>query len=53
MRTAVLLVWAGCVCSIARGVCCLLWTVSPWRRLAMLAVLLLAVSCAHRPQREL
>ena len=52
MRAAVLLLWAGCLYAIARSVCCLLWTASPLRRLLTLAVRLLALSSAHRPQRQ-
>ena len=52
MRTAVILLWAGCLWAIARGVCCLIWTASPWRRILTLAVLALAASCAHCPLKE-
>ena len=52
MGTALILLWAGCLWSICRGILCLLWAASPWRRMLMLAVLALALSCAHRPQRE-
>lgn len=49
MTAAVILLWAGCLWSITRSVLSLLLTASPWRRLLVLAVLLLAVSCAHKP----
>ena len=39
MRAAVLLLWASCLYMLARSVLCLLLTASPWRRLAVLAVL--------------
>ena len=52
MGAAVLLLWAGCLWTLARSVCCLLWTASPLRRLLTRAVLLLALSSAHRPQRQ-
>lgn len=48
MTAAVILLWAGCLWSITRSVQFLL-TASPWRRLLVLAVLLLAASCAHKP----
>lgn len=50
MAAAIVLLWAGCLYSIARSLLCLLLTASPWRRLAVLAVLALAARCAHRPQ---
>lgn len=50
MRAAVILLWAGCLYILARGVCLLLWTASPLRRLVTLAVLALAASCAHKPK---
>lgn len=53
MRTAVILLWASCLYTIARSLLCLLFTASPLRRALTLAVLLLAISCAHRPQRGL
>lgn len=52
MTAAVILLWASCLWSIARGVCCLILTASSWRRLAVLAVLAFAASCAHRPQEN-
>lgn len=52
MTAAVILLWAGCLYTLARSVLCLLLTASPGRRLLVLAVLALALSCAHRPQRE-
>ncbi len=53
MKTAVVLLWAGCLWAIARDILCLIYAASPWRRVLTLSILLLAVSCAHRPQREL
>lgn len=50
MRTAVVLLWAGCLCSICRGILCLLWAVSPWRRVLVLAVLALALVCCRSPE---
>ena len=50
MRAAVVLLWAGCLWSIARGVLCLLLTASPWRRLVVLAVLALAASNLRTPR---
>ena len=44
MRAAVLLLWASCLYMLARSVLCLLLTASPWRRLAVLAVLALSRS---------
>lgn len=52
MRAAVILLWASCLWSIARSVCCLLWTAGPLRRLLVLAVLALAVLSAHQPRSE-
>ncbi len=53
MRTAVILLWASCLYNIARSVLCLIWAASPWRRLLVLTVLLLAGSCAHKPKAPL
>lgn len=50
MRTAVILLWAGCLWAIARGVCCLIWTASPWRRMLTLAVMALAASSLRPPR---
>lgn len=52
MHAAVILLWAGCLWSLSRGVLCLIWTASPWRRLLALAVLALAVLSAHHPRSE-
>lgn len=52
MTAAVILLWAGCLWSIARSILCLLLTAAPWKRLAVLAVLLLARSCCHVPQEK-
>ena len=37
MRTAVILLWAGCLWSIAGALCRLIWTASLWRKLLALA----------------
>lgn len=50
MRAAVLLLWASCLYMLARSVLCLLLTASPWRRLAVLAVLALALACCRSPE---
>lgn len=50
MRGTVLLIWACCLWSIAREVCCLLWTASPWRRVLTLAILALAAANCHKPR---
>ncbi len=50
MRTAVLLLWAGCLYVLARGVLCLIWAASPWRRILTLAVLTLALACCRTPE---
>ncbi len=52
MRAAALLLWASCLYTIARSLLCLLFTASPLRRALTLAVLLLAVRCAHRPREK-
>ena len=52
MGAAVMLLWAGCLYSIARSVLSLVCAASLWRRLLMLGVLLLTVSCAHKPQEH-
>lgn len=52
MGAAVLLLWAGCLYTIARSVLCLLFTASPWKRLMVLAVIALAVSRAHPPREN-
>lgn len=52
MRAAVILLWAGCLWSIARDILCLIYTASPWRRLLVLVVAVLAASCAHKPQEH-
>lgn len=49
MTAAVILLWGCCLWSIVRSILSLLLTASPWRRLLMLAVLLLTASCAHKP----
>ena len=49
MAAAVILIWGCCLWSITRSVLSLLLAANPWRRLLVLAVLLLAVSCAHKP----
>ena len=50
MRTAVILLWAGCLWSICRGILCLFWAASPWRRMLVLAVLALALVCRRSPE---
>ena len=50
MRAAVLLLWASCLWSIARGLLFLLLMASPWRRLLVLAVLALALTCCRSPE---
>ena len=52
MTAAVILLWVGCLWSITRSILSLLLTARPWRRAMMLAVLLLASSCAHKPQEQ-
>lgn len=49
MTAAVILLLAGCLWSILRSILFLLLTASPWRRLLVLAVLLLAAFSAHKP----
>ena len=50
MRAAVLLLWASCLYMLARSVLCLLLTASPWRRLAVLAVLALTLAYCRSPE---
>lgn len=50
MRTALILLWAGCLWSLARAVCCLIWAASPLRRALTLAVLVLALTCRRTPE---
>ncbi len=50
MRAAVLLLWASCLYVLARGILCLFWAASPWRRALTLAVLLLALICCRSPE---
>ena len=52
MTAAVIFLWASCIWSIARSVCCFLLTASPLRWLVTLAVLALAVSSAHKPHKK-
>jgi len=52
MQTAVVFLWIGCLWSIARSVLHLICWASPWRRLLVLAVLVLTASCAHRPRER-
>lgn len=52
MHAAVILLWVSCIWSIARSVLCLLLTATPWKRLALLAVLLLARSFCHTPEQK-
>ena len=48
MRAAVILLWAGCLYTLARSVLCLLLAASPWRRMLVLAVISLALSSCHK-----
>lgn len=50
MRAAVLLLWASCLYVLARGILCLFWAASPWRRALTLAVLALALTCRRAPE---
>ena len=50
MGAALILLWAGCLYMLARSVLCLLLTASPWRRLAVLAVLALTLACCRSPE---
>ena len=52
MTAAVIFLWASCLYSIARSVLCFLLAASPTKRLLVLVVLLLAASCAHKPQEQ-
>ena len=52
MGTALVLLWAGCLYTLARSVLCLLLAASPWRRILVLAVLALTLLCAHPPQER-
>lgn len=52
MTAAVIFLWAGCIWSIVQSVCCFLLTASLWRRLLVLAVLVLAASSCHVPQEK-
>lgn len=50
MTTAVILLWAGCLWSIARDILCLICTASPWRRLLVLAVAATALAFHRSPE---
>ena len=50
MRAAVLLLWVSCLYTIFRAVLCLALTASPWRRLAVLAVLTTALAFRRSPE---
>ena len=52
MTTAVILLWAGCLWSIARGVLCLFLTAAPWRRILVLAAALLSLAACHTPDTQ-
>ena len=52
MTAAVILLWAGCLWSIARSVLCLLWAASPRRQLLVLAVALLSLLSCHTPSEH-
>ena len=53
MRTAVLLLWTGCVWTIVRSALALIWTASLWRRILVLAVAALALVSCRRPEEML
>lgn len=48
MKAAVLLLWGGCLLSIALSLIHLAWTASAWERVTVLAVLAIAVCSARR-----
>ena len=50
MRAAVILLWTCCLWSICRGILCLIWAASPWRRALVLAVLVTALTCRRSPE---
>lgn len=50
MGTAIVLLWASCLWSICRGILCLLWAASPWRRMLVLAVVVTALACCRSPE---
>ena len=50
MRTAVVLLWTGCLYTIFRAALGFVLTASPWRRLAVLAVLALTLACCRSPE---
>lgn len=50
MTAAVIFLWTSCLWSIARGVLCLLWTASPWRRMLVLTVVALALANCRTPE---
>jgi len=52
MRTAVILLWAGCLWSIVRSVLWLVLTTNPWKRLLVLALLSLALSSCRSPKQR-
>ena len=52
MRAAAILLWAGCLYTLARSVLCLLLAASPWRRMLVLAVISLALSSCHKPREQ-
>lgn len=51
MTAAVVLFWAGGLCSAAQWLLWLVCRASPYRRLLVLATLALAAACAHTPEK--
>ena len=49
MKALVLLLWAGCLLSIAGAVVRLVWLAAPWERLLVLALAGAAALCSRRP----
>ena len=49
MKVLVVLLWAGCLLSIAGAVFRLVWLAAPWERLLVLALAGGAVLCSRRP----
>ncbi len=52
MRGAVILLWAGCLWLMFQDVLYLILAASPWRKLAVLAVMALAASSCHQPHAK-
>ena len=49
MKALVVLLWAGCLLSIAGAVVRLVWMAAPWERLLVLALAGGAALCSRRP----